>query len=129
MKWPSLNLQILLGAVFGVALGAYFHDLGASHPLSQGGVYAASLLGTLFIDLLKMILIPLVFCSIAVGIANLRQHQQMHRVWVSTLVFFISSMAICLLEITLNLGQACICLCLSMPCKTLKPSNCPCRHF
>ena len=79
MKWPSLNLQILLGAVFGVALGAYFHDLGASHPLTQGGVYAASLLGTLLIDLLKMILIPLVFCSIAVGIANLRQHQQMHR--------------------------------------------------
>ncbi|MFM2396662.1 MAG: hypothetical protein RLZZ434_1244, partial [Pseudomonadota bacterium] len=52
------------------------------------------LLGTLFIDLLKMILIPLVFCSIAVGIANLRQHQRMHRVWVSTLLFFISSMAI-----------------------------------
>ncbi len=94
MKWPSLNLQILLGAVFGIALGAYFHDLGASHPLTQGGVYAASLLGTLFIDLLKMVLIPLVFCSIAVGIANLRQHQQMHRVWLSTLVFFFSSMTI-----------------------------------
>ena len=78
MKWPSLNLQILLGAVFGIALGAYFHDLGASHPLTQGGVYAASLLGTLFIDLLKMVLIPLVFCSIAVGIANLRQHQQIY---------------------------------------------------
>lgn len=28
------------------------------------------------------------------GIANLRQHQQMHRVWVTTLVFFVSSMAI-----------------------------------
>ena len=94
MKWPNLNLQILLGAVFGVAIGAYFHGLGAQHPLTQGGVYAASLLSTLFIDLLKMILIPLVFCSIAVGIANLRQHQQMQRVWVSTLVFFISSMAI-----------------------------------
>ncbi len=93
MKWPNLNLQILLGAVFGVAIGAYFHGLGAQHPLTQGGVYAASLLSTLFIDLLKMILIPLVFCSIAVGIANLRQHQQMQWVWVSTLVFFISSMA------------------------------------
>ena len=25
MKWPSLNTQILLGAVFGVAVGFYFH--------------------------------------------------------------------------------------------------------
>ncbi len=94
MKLPSLNLQILWGAVLGVALGAYFHGLGAQHPWVHGGVYAAGLVGSLFIDLLKMILIPLVFCSIAVGIANLRQHQQMHRVWVSTLIFFFSSMSI-----------------------------------
>ena len=94
MKLASLNMQILVGAVFGVALGLYFHELGAQHQLVQESVYAASLVGTLFIDLLKMILIPLVFCSISVGIANLRQHQQMHRVWVTTLVFFVSSMAI-----------------------------------
>lgn len=94
MKLPSLNIQILLGAIFGVGLGLYFHALGAENTVTQGGIYAAGLLGTLFIDLLKMILIPLVFCSITVGIANLRQHQQMHRVWVTTLLFFISSMAI-----------------------------------
>jgi Na+/H+-dicarboxylate symporter len=94
MKLPSLNIQILSGAVFGVAVGLYFHTLGAEHYFVQGGLYTASLVGTLFIDLLKMILIPLVFCSISVGIANLRQHQQMHRVWVITLLFFISSMAI-----------------------------------
>ncbi|MFZ3088561.1 MAG: dicarboxylate/amino acid:cation symporter [Methylotenera sp.] len=94
MKLPSLNIQILLGAIFGVVVGVYFHQLGAEHHVVQGGLYASSLVGTLFIDLLKMILIPLVFCSIAVGIANLRQHRQMHRVWVTTLIFFVSSMAI-----------------------------------
>ena len=99
MKLPSLNNQILLGALFGVAIGFYFHtlnvgNLGQHNQLLQGGLYSASIVGTLFIDLLKMILIPLVFCSIAVGIANLRQHQQMHRVWVATLIFFVSSMAI-----------------------------------
>ncbi len=88
MKLPSLNIQILVAAVVGVVVGLYFHSLGADNSLVKGGLYASGLIGTLFIDLLKMILIPLVFCSIAVGIANLRQHQQMHRVWVSTLVFF-----------------------------------------
>ncbi len=94
MKLPSLNIQILVAAVVGVVIGLYFHSLGADNGLVKGGLYTAGLIGTLFIDLLKMILIPLVFCSIAVGIANLRQHQQMHRVWVSTLVFFAFTMAI-----------------------------------
>jgi Na+/H+-dicarboxylate symporter len=94
MKLPSLNIQILIAAIVGVTVGLYFHSLGAENGLVKGGLYTAGLIGTLFIDLLKMILIPLVFCSIAVGIANLRQHQQMHKVWISTLVFFAFTMAI-----------------------------------
>lgn len=97
MKQPSLNIQILLGAIFGVVIGLYFHQQGSENHAVQSGLYVSSLVGTLFIDLLKMILIPLVFCSISVGIANLSQHQQMHRVWVTTLVFFISSMLIAIL--------------------------------
>ena len=94
MKLPSLNLQIFIGAITGLGLGWYFHGLGAENEVVELGLYSASLVATLFIDLLKMILIPLVFCSIAVGIANLRQHQQMHKVWVTTLAFFVASMAI-----------------------------------
>jgi Na+/H+-dicarboxylate symporter len=94
MKLPSLNLQIFIGAIAGLGLGWYFHGLGTEHEIVKLGLYSAGLLATLFIDLLKMILIPLVFCSITVGIANLRQHQQMHQVWVATLAFFVASMAI-----------------------------------
>ncbi|MDP1767081.1 MAG: dicarboxylate/amino acid:cation symporter [Methylotenera sp.] len=94
MKLPSLNIQILLGAIFGVAIGLYFQSLGTENHMVQAGLYASGLIGTLFIDLLKMILIPLVLCSISVGIANLRQHQQMHRVWVSSLIYFTVTMAI-----------------------------------
>ena len=97
MKHPSLNIQILIGAVVGVVVGLYFHSLGIENSAVKGSLYASNLVGTLFIDLLKMILIPLVFCSIAVGIANLRQHQQMHRVWTTTLLFFVSSMAIAII--------------------------------
>lgn len=94
MKLPSLNIQILLGAILGVAIGLYFNELGADRTVVKSGLYASGLVGTLFIDLLKMILIPLVLCSISVGIANLRQHQQMHRVWISAMLFFVTSMMI-----------------------------------
>ncbi len=94
MKRLNLNTQILLGTILGVAIGVYFHALGAEHQTVRAGLYTSGLVGTLFIDLLKMILIPLVFCSISVGVANLRQHQQMHQVWVTTLLYFVCTMAV-----------------------------------
>lgn len=94
-------MQILLGAMVGVLVGLWLHQLGADNNVTQNSIYAANIVGTLFIDLLKMILIPLVFCSISVGIANLRQHSQMHKVWVTTLVFFGFTMAI-----AITLGMA-----------------------
>lgn len=97
MKLPSLNTQILIGAIFGILAGLYFHYLGAEHHAVQSGLYFSGLVSTLFVDLLKMILIPLVFCSITVGIANLRQHQQMHKVWKITLLFFVASMSIAII--------------------------------
>jgi Na+/H+-dicarboxylate symporter len=92
MKLPTLNTQILLGALFGIVIGMGLLALGKQSAVTQVSVYAANLIGTLFIDLLKMVLIPLVFTSIVVGVANLQAHQQIHRVWVTTLVFFVSSM-------------------------------------
>lgn len=94
MRRLSLNIQILLGAILGIGLGVYLHGISPEEVAFQNSLYVANLVGTLFIDLLKMILVPLVFCSIAVGIANLRQHQQINRVWVVTLMFFLGSMAI-----------------------------------
>ncbi|GBG13640.1 glutamate:proton symporter [Novimethylophilus kurashikiensis] len=99
----SLNTRIVFGAVAGILLGLGMVHLGSDAPVTQRGLYAASLVGTLFVDLLKMILVPLVFTSIAVGVANLRQHHQIHRVWMLTLGFFVFSMAIAMI---LGLGAA-----------------------
>lgn len=97
MKFPSLNTQILLGAFFGLALGLILISIGKDSTTTQTSLYVANLLGNLFIDLLKMVLIPLVFTSIAVGVANLQAHRQIHKVWISTLCFFAFSMAIAIL--------------------------------
>jgi Na+/H+-dicarboxylate symporter len=103
MKFPSLNAQIMIGVVLGLGLGMGLAALGKQSPVTQNSLYVAGLVGTLFVDLLKMVLIPLVFASIAVGVANLRAHKQIHRVWVVTLGFFVLSMAI---AIVLGLSAA-----------------------
>jgi len=103
MKSVSLNTQIFIGASAGIAAGLWLQTMPLDSGLRQNGLYLFGLIGTLFIDLLKMILVPLVFTSIAVGVANLRAHQQIHRVWRLTLGFFIASMA---LAIVLGLTAA-----------------------
>src|SRR5687768_2687769 len=97
MKKPSLNAQILWGALSGLLLGLGLTLFEEDSAVAGAGLYAVELLGTLFIDLLKMVLIPLVFSSIAVGVANLRAHRQMHKVWKATLGFFLLSMALAIL--------------------------------
>lgn len=92
MKNIGLNSQILIGAVFGILAGWALHGQATDTGVAHWSLYIASLAGTLFVDMLKMVLVPLVFCSIVVGIANLRQHRQMHQVWRITLLFFICSM-------------------------------------
>ncbi|QWF71256.1 dicarboxylate/amino acid:cation symporter [Methylomonas paludis] len=99
----SLNSQIFIGAALGVALGLFFAELGPDAEFTQQGIFVCGLAGNLFIDMLKMVLAPLVFTSIAVGVANLRMHSQMHRVWKYTLGFFVLSMT---LSILLGLSAA-----------------------
>ena len=84
----SLNTRIFIGAFFGVVLGIWLRQYSVDDSLREGILYSAGLVGSLFIGLLKMVLIPLVFTSIAVGVANLRAHQQMHRVWQITVLCF-----------------------------------------
>jgi Na+/H+-dicarboxylate symporter len=103
MRKISLNAQILAGVLAGLLLGLGLSLLGKESTAAQAGIYIAELVGTLFIDLLKMVMIPLVFTSIAVGVANLRAHRQMHKVWKATLGFFIFSM---MLAIMLGLTAA-----------------------
>src|SRR5690242_1663718 len=97
MKKTSLNAQILFGVAAGLVIGLALAALGKDSATAQTGLYLSELIGTLFIDLLKMVLVPLVFTSIAVGVANLRAHQQMHKVWKATLGFFVFSMALAII--------------------------------
>ena len=103
MKKISLNSQILIGSLSGILLGAVLSTLDKESATSQVSLYIAELLGMLFVDLLKMVMIPLVFTSIAVGVANLRAHNKIHRVWKTTLGYFFLT---AIVAITLGLTAA-----------------------
>ena len=95
-RLASLNTQILIGCLAGIAGGLWLASTEPT-PLAASALYGAKLIGNLFLDLLRMVLVPLVFSSIVVGVANLRAHDQMHRVWTTTLAFFFATMGLAIL--------------------------------
>lgn len=102
MRLPSLNTQILIGCLLGLVGGSWLSTPDAA-PVVPEVLYGAKMVGNLFLDLLRMVLVPLVFASIVTGVANLRAHDQMHRVWTTTLAFFFLTMAI---AIVIGFGAA-----------------------
>ncbi len=86
---PSNNQQIFVGTILGIALGSFLNSSGLESPFAKTTLYFADLIGNgIFLNLLKMVIIPLIFASIAVGIANLRGHAQIKKVWTLTLFYF-----------------------------------------
>jgi len=93
----TLNVQILIGAVTGILAGFVLSIMDSNSQFVIQALYICGIFGKVFVSLLKMILIPLVFTSIAVGIANLRAHAQMKKVWKLSLIYYMSTTALAVL--------------------------------
>lgn len=93
----GLNKQISIGALLGLLAGAVLTQVDSASPVREWSLYACTLSAGVFVDLLKMILVPLIFSSIVVGVASLQAHHQIHKVWIATLLFFTTSTALAML--------------------------------
>src|SRR5690606_4737619 len=85
---PRLNRLIFIAAAIGVLVGWLIGLLPEDTGLRGGVLYASTLIGAVFGGLLKMVLIPLLFTSIVVGVAGLQADHPVHRGWITTLLFF-----------------------------------------
>jgi aerobic C4-dicarboxylate transport protein len=73
-----LYVQVLLGVILGVLVGALWPQFGASlKPL-----------GDAFIKLIKMAVAPVIFCTVAAGIARMGDIKAFGRLGVRTLLYF-----------------------------------------
>ena len=92
----SLNTQILIAAVLGVGFG-FLLTLFPEIPFFNISLYAISIASSIFIGLLKMILIPLIFTSIVVGGSNLQAGGQLSRTWKITLMCCVTTTTLALI--------------------------------
>ncbi len=97
----SLNTQILIAAILGVAFG-FLLNLFPNTQFFDISLYGLGLASSIFIGLLKMLLIPLIFSSIVVGVSNLQAGGQLGRVWKITLLCCVTTTTLALI-----LGLSC----------------------
>jgi aerobic C4-dicarboxylate transport protein len=84
--YQHLYVQVLTAIVIGVALGHFYPESGvAMKPLGDG-----------FIKLIKMIITPIIFCTVVTGIAGMEDMKKVGRVGVKALLYFevVSSLAL-----------------------------------
>jgi aerobic C4-dicarboxylate transport protein len=96
--WFSiLYVQVLIAVFVGIIVGNQFPDLGKSlKPLGDG-----------FVNLVKMIIAPVIFCTVVHGIASMSDLKKLGRVGIKALVYFevVSTVALIIGLIVVNTLQ------------------------
>lgn len=89
-----LYIQVLIAVVVGISIGHFAPDFGKSlDPLSKG-----------FIGLIKMMIAPIIFCTIVHGIASIGDLKKLGRVGGKTLLYFevVSTLALIIGLVVVN---------------------------
>ncbi|MDD1515329.1 cation:dicarboxylate symporter family transporter [Priestia megaterium] len=81
MKKLGLPIQILLGLIFGILVGIVFYK-------NPGVETYLKPLGDIFMSLIKMVVVPIVFSSIVVGIAGLGNAKKLGKLGFRTILYF-----------------------------------------
>ncbi len=87
MKKLSLSIKILLGLILGVIVGLLFQ----SNP--DAATNYIKPFGTLFLNLIKMIIVPLVFASLVSGVVSLGDVKKLGRIGGKTMAFYMVTTA------------------------------------
>ena len=97
MTSKKLTHFILAAMILGIIAGYLIYDFGAESGLANQYVSYVSLLTDIFLRLIKMIIAPLVFTTLVVGIARMGDASTIGRVGLKTFGWFIAMSGVSLL--------------------------------
>ena len=98
-KWFSLPLylQILIAMVLGIIAGAFIKAWAPEHA------GAIKWIGDAFLKCIKMVIVPLVFSSISIGIAGVGDPKKLGRIGLKTVAFYLMTTALAIV-----IGLVCV---------------------
>lgn len=89
----KLHWQIIICMILGTIVGLYFNNSGTNSTIYTLIV----LLGEIFIRLLKMVIVPLIFTSIVIGVCSVKSRAKIGRLGFKTFLYYISTSLIAIL--------------------------------
>jgi Na+/H+-dicarboxylate symporter len=104
----SLQMQMLIGFLVGLGAGLFVYATQGGEPwVRDVTTYVTGPIGQIFLRLLFMLVIPLLFAALVVGIAEMGDIRSLRRVGIKTLLYTIllSSIAVLLALLVANLLQ------------------------
>ncbi len=78
--WKKIMVGMVLGVIAGTVMGP---DAEVLKPI-----------GTLFINAIKMLIVPLVFCSLVVGVTSMQDTSKMGRIGLKSVVLYLATTAV-----------------------------------
>ena len=104
----KMLVAMIAGAILGIVLGSVDSFKGWVEVYLSFGLF--DIIGKLFVNSLKMLVVPLVFCSIAVGVSSLANISLMGRVGLKAIIIYLFTTAIAIslaliVAITINPGK------------------------
>ena len=85
----KILIALVIGAIVGIVLNVTVPDF-----FAQADQYFFTPLGTIFLNLIKMLIVPLVFFSIVVGVANIGDPKALGRMGAKAMIFFLATTAV-----------------------------------
>lgn len=101
----KLTLYIVIALIAGIAVGSIFNTMADAAWVQWIDQYIFNVLGQIFLNLIFMVVVPVVFISIVLGVVSVGDPKTLGLIGIKTMVFYLITTAI---AISLAIGVALI---------------------
>jgi Na+/H+-dicarboxylate symporter len=94
MKTKNLSIKIVIALVLGIIAGSICNIYAQSNLVTSIDKYVFNVVGQIFLNLIFMLVVPVVFVSIVLGVVGVGDPKLLGGIGAKTLAFFLSTTAI-----------------------------------
>ena len=97
MKTKNLSLKIVIALILGIAIGSIFNMFAQSSFVVNVDKYVFNVIGQIFLNLIFMLVVPVVFVSIVLGVVGVGDPKLLGGIGLKTITFFLTTTAIAII--------------------------------